>query len=513
MLDTVREFKYTKLSPEEQKARGILGRLAGIIADFKHPTRNERFYSESLWDKTFDQPLMKEKLENKLLLGELNHPLDGRNEIDMEKVAICLAEKPVKCDDGKVRGVFDILDTPNGRILKTLCDYGCKIGVSSRGNGDVFEDYEHGGEKVDEDTYEMECWDAVLIPAVKEARPQYVTESLNTKTLKKALTEALDNSSKDDRKVMEKTLEELNIDIKPEKEEDIKEEKEVEKTEEAANNDGAELVEQLQESLKKQETLEAKVIELQEQLSARYAREAKYEEELTKYKNVVVNLSESARAAKELKSKVDSLQEELKKTNDAKLKSNLNSKALNENLNSINSKYDSLNSRYESLKENYKVKGQRVIELEKSLLEANKLADSKEKLLKEDLEEVKQNSAIKTKEYSQKLEKANNLVEHYRNIAQKAVDKYIAEKARMLGVSANEIKNKLNENYSFNDIDKICESLKSYNLSVSKLPFQVEKIQKVKVTESKNDPLKIPNGLDDTVDEDLERLFEGYQQN
>lgn len=513
MLDKVREFKYTKLSPEEQKSRGILGRLAGIIADFKHPTRNERFYSESLWDKTFDQPLMKEKLENKLLLGELGHP-ENRSEIDMEKVAICLAEKPVKCDDGKVRGVFDILDTPNGRILKTLCDYGCKIGVSSRGNGDVFEDYEHGGEKVDEDTYEMECWDAVLIPAVKDARPQYVTESLDTKTLKKALTEALDNSSKDDRKVMEKTLQELNIDINPEKEEDIKtEENEVEKAEEAANNDGAELVEQLQESLKKQESLEAKVIELQEQLSARYAREAKYEEELTKYKNVVVNLSESARAAKELKSKVDSLQEELKKTNEAKHQSNLNSKALNENLNSINSKYDTLNSRYESLRENYKVKGQRIVELEKSLSEANKLADKKEKLLRENLEEVKQNSAIKTKEYSQKLEKANTLVEHYKNIAKKAVDRYITEKAKMLGISTNEIKNKLGESYSFGDIDRICEDLKSYNLSVSRLPFELQKVQKVEVTESKNDPLKISNGFDDDVDEDLIRLAEGYQQN
>jgi len=244
MLDKVREFTYTKLTPEEQKERGILGRLVGIIADFKNPTRNDRFYSEKLWDKTFDKPLMQEKLENKLLLGELGHPVD-REEIDMEKVAICLAEKPVKCDDGKVRGVFDILDTPNGRILKTLCDYGCKIGVSSRGTGDLVEDLANGQDKVDEDTYEMECWDAVIIPAVKDARPEYVTESLDKKSLRKALTEALEKESDDAKKIISKTLEELKIDIQPEKDED----KKVVENDDAANNAGAELLDQLQESL------------------------------------------------------------------------------------------------------------------------------------------------------------------------------------------------------------------------------------------------------------------------
>lgn len=42
------EFQYQKLTPEEQKAKGILGRLKGVIADFKHPTRNGRLYSEEL---------------------------------------------------------------------------------------------------------------------------------------------------------------------------------------------------------------------------------------------------------------------------------------------------------------------------------------------------------------------------------------------------------------------------------------------------------------------------------
>ena len=80
----------------------------------------------------------------------------------------------------------------------------------------------------------------------------------------------------------------------------------------------------------------------------------------------------------------------------------------------------------------------------------------------------------------------------------------------MIGVSPNEISNRLSENYSFKEIDTICEDLKSYKLNISKLPFQVSNNKaKIKIVESKNEPLKIPSGVDDTVDEDLIRLAEG----
>ena len=66
MLESFRSgaFTYNKLTPEEQKARGILGRLVGVIADFKNPTRNGRRYTEQLWDHVFDNEIMKEKIKN-----------------------------------------------------------------------------------------------------------------------------------------------------------------------------------------------------------------------------------------------------------------------------------------------------------------------------------------------------------------------------------------------------------------------------------------------------------------
>lgn len=214
MLEAVNgtKFEYKRLTESEQKARGILGRLIGPIADFKNPTRNGRKYSERLWENVFANPIMQEKIKNRVCFGELGHPAD-RTETDIEKVAICLAEQPKKGKDGKIYGVFDILSTPNGKLLKTLCDYGCNIGISSRGQGDVTPGID-GDEDVDPDTYECECWDAVLIPGVETARLKYVREGLDkTNRLQLALRESLSNASDEARKVMEETLSNLNIQL------------------------------------------------------------------------------------------------------------------------------------------------------------------------------------------------------------------------------------------------------------------------------------------------------------
>lgn len=209
-----KDFIYEKLTLEEQEKRQILGRLVGVIADSKNPTRNGRRYSLKLWENVFNNPIMQEKIKNRCCFGELNHPAD-RTDIDMEKIAVCLAEVPQLNEKGQLCGLFDILNTPNGRILKTLCDYGCNIGISSRGQGDLITGAD-GNEEVDPDTYECECFDVVVVPAVESARLKYVTESFDgkaSKTLKGALRESLASASTEDRKIMKETLDNLNIDV------------------------------------------------------------------------------------------------------------------------------------------------------------------------------------------------------------------------------------------------------------------------------------------------------------
>lgn len=193
----------------DNKGGAILGVLEGPVADYEHPTRNGRLYGEKLWENVIHNPLVMEQFKNGGIVGELDHPAD-RDDICTEKVAVIMPEPPVKNPrDGKYYGKFNILDTPCGRIVHTLAKAGFKLGVSSRGTGDV-DEYT---DEVNPDSYEFTCFDVVLLPAVESARMKLVTESLDTKKVdyKKLLKESIDNSSDNDKKVMEDTLDHLGI--------------------------------------------------------------------------------------------------------------------------------------------------------------------------------------------------------------------------------------------------------------------------------------------------------------
>ena len=512
MLESLKQnesFEYQKLSPEEMKAKSILGRLVGPCADFMNPTRNGRNYGEQLWDKVFDDPIVNEKIENKCLFGELGHPVD-REEVDMEKIALALNEKPKKDKNGKLIACFDILDTPNGRILKTLCDYGTTIGISSRGSGEVI------GDEVDPDSYSFECFDAVIVPAVKEARPSYVTESLdkNTLNLKRALCESLNGASEEDRKVMEETLQELDINVKEEsipamggdKLAESESPEQTIETSDEANNDGSdEIIKSLQEAIKEKSELEAQVKQLQEQLAVSDAKVGKLEGEVSGYKSATVKMSKFAVDNKDLNTKVSTLEEQLK-AKDKTIESQklrisklveekkvrmtneppVDVKSLNESISKKDAEIKTLNENFDEVKKGYEAQIQE---------------------LKESIETLKSDSESKDNELSKKLSNETRLKESYKKLANKAVNHYINFKAEMLGVSSDAITNKLSESYTIEDIDRVCEDLQSYELNMNKLPFSVDRKVKVKVSKSTNESLRPnPDLVDDTVDEDLYRV-------
>lgn len=506
-------LEYKKLSPEEMKSRGILGRLIGVCADFIHPTRNDRKYTEELWEKVFNNNIMKEKLANKVCYGELGHPVD-REEIDMEKVAVCLAEQPQKGKDGKLRAVFDILDTPNGRILKTLCNYGSTLGISSRGTGDVVEDY-NGDEIVDPDTYDCECFDVVIIPAVKEARLSYVNESLSSnkkKELKVALKEQLNKATEEERKVMEQTLNELSIDLEDkdldesgydsEKRNNINEEtskEDSDSTEEAKNNGSEELIKSLQEALKEKALLEAKVQDLQNKIAVSDTKVNGLNEQLAKHKEALARTSTMVINNKHLAEQVSQLEGELKSSKQTIVKKD----SLIEHLRKVNSK---LTSEKTSLNESVTKGDTDIKSLKEQMLKEKKETAEKLDQLNEQLENLKADSELQNKELTKKLTQKTNLIEKYKKAINVTFNRYIETKAKTLGVSVNRIKSELNESYTIDDIDRICEGLQSQYVNMSKLPFHLTEKTKGKIVESKNDNLRLDNGIDDDVDESLYRM-------
>lgn len=491
------ELKFDDSVKVNSRGDPILGRLTGPCADIINPTRNGRKYSNELWEKVFSNPIVLEYFECGGIPGELDHP-EGRQEIASDKICWIMPKPPVKNDNGELIGEWDILDTPNGRILKTLCDYGYKIGVSSRGSGEVYPDAD-GNESVDPDQYEFSCFDAVLLPAVKSARLSYVTESLGDTqvTLKQALQESLNKASDSDRKIMQETLNNLNIEYMSEEVNSANSAKsssvddiEVVTESVAVDNNEADLVEQLQTLVKENQKKEQQIIELQEKLSVSYTKESACNEKLSKYQQAILRLSDASK-------QVHSLQEKLSKAEDEV-------KQLKENLEASKKKVEFNRNR---LKETTKSLAESINsgkELQEKLKVADENSSSKIASLTEQLSSAKKDLDIKKTEYAKKLSASNKLVEKYKTIAEGAVNRYVESQALRLGVSLNEILNRLPDSYTFDDIDNVCESLQSVNLNLSKLPFQSMKLQE-KLNAKISAPAKeiIPISPDDVVDKDL----------
>ena len=503
MLESVNvndKLLFSDLSEEEKQKRGILGRLYGPCADIIHSTRNGRKYSDKLWEEVFKQPLVEEMFNNGGIPGEIDHPKD-RSETDSSKIAIMMPEKPKKNKDGKLMAYFDILNTPCGQIAYQLAKYGFKWGVSSRGEGDVTEDYTTGEEIVDPKTYQLNAFDLVLIPSVEQARLNIIAEGLEKKeqkALKESLSKTLEFATPEAKKVMEETLKQLNIDyIDKELNENVNthkksvRNKKVNSSTIASNAGVDEAIKSLQESVKLTQTLQAQVKMLQEKLSVCNAKETRLTESLQQMKNENQELKESLESAN---SKTDELKTQL----DEKLKL---VESQNKQIEILNRRCDVQARKQKSLTESISHNDEGVQRLNEQL-DASKQEIAS---LKESLEAAKQDTVIKDREMAKKLTHAQSIMEHYQKVAQTAVDKYIDSKAKMLGINASEIKNRLTEGYSFKDIDKICEDLSNYQLSVNSLPFNTKKPVKIRMTESK-ESIVPKSGLDDDIDDQLMSL-------
>lgn len=506
-LNKNEQFEYQKLSAEEMSKRGILGRLVGPSADFINPTRNGRKYTEELWDKVFQNPIIQEKIKNKVFIGELGHnPENG--EMDPTKAAIILSEAPKKNADGQLMAVFDILDTPNGRIVKTLAEYGSNLGISSRATGDIIYD-DNGEEIVDPDTFELEGWDVVLVPGVESARLSYVNESLEKKKpLRTALLEEYSKASADDKVVMKETLHALDIEVeeqiidsKPQEGDDIKQ---TTKEEEVANNDGADedLIKSLQEALKVKVDLETQVKSLQEQLAVNSVKVEELNEEVKRYKQATTRLSIVASEKKQLQEEFETLKESLAEKENAIAVKDDRIRNLIEN-----QKRTTASTR--TLQEELTTKKQSVEELNESLEKARAEAEDKVRTLTESIEELKGNFKAIEEKSKTKLDRTEKLVEGYKKQANEIMSHYIKTRADMLGITPQEIKNRLTESYTIQDVDSICEDLQSYELNISKLPFDVSRKQRVQIRESKNEHLTPQVNqwlIDDEVDDTLRAL-------
>ena len=87
---------------------------------------------------------------------------------------------------------------------------------------------------------------------------------------------------------------------------------------------------------------------------------------------------------------------------------------------------------------------------------------------------------------------------------------YISSQAKRLGVSVEDIRSRLNENYSFNDIDNVCETLQSYKLTVNALPFNVASKKPVKMTIKESREVITTGYNNDRFDDEIDTTLTNF---
>lgn len=176
----------------------VLATLDGPVMDYIHDTRNTRLYEEELCDSIHDSDYVAELIATNNFLGEPDHPMRHENRLDVHYPYVSHAIRNFRKvpEKGCYYATFDILDTPEGRTLKTLIDYGVKLGASSRGSGRTIT--KNGRVVVDKRTYRFITFDIVHMPGNKVARLPQVTESVSGNPAQ-TLTEQIDDliASKD----------------------------------------------------------------------------------------------------------------------------------------------------------------------------------------------------------------------------------------------------------------------------------------------------------------------------
>ena len=141
--------------------------MKGIFIQGGVKNANERVYPVSEIETAVDT-LNKQIQEGYSVLGEVDHPDDLK--INLDRVSHMITS--MWMDGANGFGKLKILPTPMGELVKTMLESGVKLGVSSRGSGNV-NDYDG---KVSD--FEIVTVDIVAQPSAPNAYPKAIYEGM-----------------------------------------------------------------------------------------------------------------------------------------------------------------------------------------------------------------------------------------------------------------------------------------------------------------------------------------------
>lgn len=141
--------------------------MEGICIQGGVKNANERVYPVNEISRAVDT-INEQVREGYTVLGEVDHPDDLKINLDRVSHTIDKMWMDGPCGYGKLK----ILPTPMGQLVKTMLDSGVKLGVSSRGSGNV---NDHNGHVSD---FEIVTVDVVAQPSAPNAYPKAIYEGL-----------------------------------------------------------------------------------------------------------------------------------------------------------------------------------------------------------------------------------------------------------------------------------------------------------------------------------------------
>ena len=150
---------------EENGTKSLFMEGTFIVGDIKN--LNERIYPTSEI-KNAVQTINQIISNGESVLGECDHPQELT--INLDRVSHIIEKMWMEGNIGK--GRLKVVNTPHGQIIRTLVESGVKLGVSSRGSGNV----NHRGEVSD---FEIVTVDIVCKPSGKGCYPSPVYEAYN----------------------------------------------------------------------------------------------------------------------------------------------------------------------------------------------------------------------------------------------------------------------------------------------------------------------------------------------
>lgn len=150
------------LLTEQEKAlvkSGVLF-LTGVMQKADQENGNGRVYGKRILEREVQN--YQKMIDDRRALGELDHPEDSV--VNLKNASHIVTK--MWWDGNNVMGKVKVLETPSGKILKSLVESGVKLGISSRGLGSTRKE---SGKTVVEDDFQLICFDFVQEPSTPGA--------------------------------------------------------------------------------------------------------------------------------------------------------------------------------------------------------------------------------------------------------------------------------------------------------------------------------------------------------